>query len=455
MKLFWKIFLSFWLTMILIVALTGWINFRVLRDAGLGDLTAGVQQRLLMIAERTANRLQRGHLPTSPRHERGPGARMVRIFDANGDQVFGRPLPPRHANLTKFEERREGRGYVVIPVDAPNGQRFQVVAAAQLPPRLLFAGGRGLLVRLAVAALISALVCWWLTRFLTRPIKRLSAASQQLAAGELGARVETKARYANDEIGELGRDFDRMAEGLQRYQQLQRQLLRDVSHELRSPLARLQLAVGIARKKADVRLESDLDRIASEADRLDDLIEEILTYTRGAAAQEPIELTEVDLAELLAIIVDDANFEAEQSEQQVHFSSSADRASAHIDSRLFCRAVENTIRNAVHHGATGSLVSVTLTVTGNQAQVDVHDSGPGVPADELQRIFEPFHQTNPARSSGKRGFGLGLAIAKQSIERLQGSITAKNRPEGGLLVTVSLPLRPAPMTSGGRAIGEN
>lgn len=438
-RLFWKIFLSFWLAMLLIAGLASWINVTMLRTAGLENFPEGVQQRLVRLAERVALEVESDPRVLRHNHFRGRRYAPLRVFDERGERLVGPPLPGKFDYLASIERRAEGGGFVAIPVRGRDGELYRVVAMTKLPPRVLFGGPRSEFVRLAVAAAISALICWVLARYLTGPIRRLRRASQRLAVGELSARVSDGEHYAGDEIGALGRDFDRMAERLQQARDAQQQLLRDVSHELRSPLSRLMVAVGLARQRAHGEADAELDRIESEAGRLDALIEEILALSRDLSGGEPLAMAPVDLPELLRLIIDDANFEAGDETPRVRLTATLPGVTVHGDLRLLGRAIENVIRNALKYGPAGSPVDVTLARAGNSAVVTVADSGPGVPAGQLERIFEPFHQVDAARGQATPGHGLGLAIARSAITRHGGTISAANRSGGGLLVTLTLP----------------
>lgn len=242
-----------------------------------------------------------------------------------------------------------------------------------------------------------------------------------------------------DEIADLGDEFDRMAQQLQKLVAAQRRLLHDVSHELRSPLARLQAAIGLARQDP-ARLAASLDRIEREAARLDELVGEVLALARveggtAAGAAEP-----VDLADLVATIAADARFEAEASGRQVALES-AERVPVRGRAELLHRAVENVVRNAVKYTAEGSTVEIRLAAHADRARLTVRDRGPGIPPGDVERIFEPFYRS--AASPSPEGFGLGLAIAHAAIAAHGGAIRAENAAGGGLAVTMELPLAAA------------
>jgi two-component system OmpR family sensor kinase len=239
-----------------------------------------------------------------------------------------------------------------------------------------------------------------------------------------------------DEIADLGRDFDRMAQQLQTLVSAQTRLLHDLSHELRSPLARLHAAAGLLRQDPD-NLPRSLDRIEQETDRLDALVGEVLDLARLEGGTSPAPMARLDLAELVSSIVEDARFEAHAAGRDVSFHlHAAPIVSGRAD--LLHRAIENVVRNAVKYTPAGTGVDITLRATAASATLTVDDHGPGVPSDELTRIFEPFYQTDSARRPD--GFGLGLAIAQRAINLHGGSIRATNQSTGGLRVEIELPL---------------
>jgi two-component system OmpR family sensor kinase len=292
-----------------------------------------------------------------------------------------------------------------------------------------------------VASLVFGAALAW---YLARPIRHLRSAFAALAQGRLDTRVAPLTGRRRDEIADLGRDFDTMAQQIQALIAAQRSLLHDVSHELRSPLARLQAAIGLARQSPQ-RLETSLGRIEREAQRLDELVGELLTLSRLEArvVRHPLERSErTDLVDLVASIAADAHFEAQASGRSVVFSGEGE---LHADVRveLLQRAVENVVRNAIKFTSEGTAVDVGVRVDASvgEALVTVADRGPGVADEELQSIFEPFYKGESAPPGP--GFGLGLAIARRAIEAHGGRVQATNRVGGGLLVEIRIPLQAA------------
>jgi two-component system sensor histidine kinase CpxA len=230
-----------------------------------------------------------------------------------------------------------------------------------------------------------------------------------------------------------------MAERLQGLVSAQQQLLSDVSHELRSPLARLQVALGLARKRAGCGAPPELARIDREAERLEELVGQVLSLSRLDVGA-PVALNDyVDLPALLETVAEDANFEAGSAAGPVTVLST-DPVTLQVNAELIHRALENILRNAARYTRAGTPVEVAQRVAGKQVEIDVCDRGPGVTPDKIGRLFDPFVRIDNARDRGSGGYGLGLAIARRAIERHGGTVSAENRVGGGLCVRIRLPM---------------
>jgi two-component system OmpR family sensor kinase len=276
--------------------------------------------------------------------------------------------------------------------------------------------------------------------YVARPIRHLREAFGALSQGRLETRVAPLMGRRRDEVADLGRDFDGMAQQLQSLITAQRSLLHDVSHELRSPLARLQAAVGLARQSPE-RLESSLERIEREAERLDELVGQLLTLSRLEArvAGDAGERWErIDLVDLVASIADDADFEARASGRRVVFAGEGELP---VDARveLLHRAIENVVRNAVKYTGEGTAVEVSVAESpaDTTAMVTVSDRGPGVGPEELEAIFQPFYRGGNGPPGP--GSGLGLAITRRAVEAHGGRVGARRRAGGGLVIEIRIP----------------
>jgi signal transduction histidine kinase len=287
------------------------------------------------------------------------------------------------------------------------------------------------------ALLVSAVVCFLLARHLASPLKRVREASGRLAAGDLNARAGSLVRPRRDEIGDVIRDFDAMAERLHLLVSSQKQLLSDISHELRSPLARLQVAVELARRKAGPDAEKHLNRIEEEGTRLNEMIGQLLTLSRGDN-DTPAISEAADVNQIVRQVASDTGYEARQTGRHVLLHD-ASEALVMGDAALIASAVENVVRNAVRYTPAGSSVDISLETTRTSVCIVVRDYGPGVPPEDIERIFLPFHRVGASRDRASGGAGLGLSIAARAAKVHGGTIDAANAPGGGLRVTISLP----------------
>jgi two-component system sensor histidine kinase CpxA len=363
------------------------------------------------------------------------------LVDQEGSEIFGKELNPgvdrvlkKLAGFRRRASHREGRVMLF-------GQEFYRpewgsinLIIAQSPPASPFIKylTDHLWLRLLLALIISGIISYLVSRYLTRPLKNLQQASRSLADGNLDTRIAVSAS-GGDETDELARDFNSMAEQLQEKIQSQKRLLNDVSHELRSPLARLRVALALA-EEDPTRVVELLKRIDHETERLDELIGQLL-----AVPDATIELEDsLELVTLLRELCGDAGFESQQHDKQICFNSGPAEAIVSSHGDLLKKAFENVIRNAVQYSPQGSTVEVSLTKNADNCLITIDDSGPGIPEPDLQRIFEPFYRVDTARQRETGGFGLGLSIARRAIEQHGGSIAATNTYPG-LRVTIQLP----------------
>ncbi|MEN3109630.1 HAMP domain-containing sensor histidine kinase [Uliginosibacterium paludis] len=286
-----------------------------------------------------------------------------------------------------------------------------------------------------VGFIVSLLFAAGLARHLSRPIVGLRKAFGELASGRFEHQASRGRRVWPDELSDLAIDFDRTAGQVKMLIQNQRRLLHDVSHEVRSPLARMQLAIDLARQQPDKTGET-MARLERESARINRLVEELLTLSRLEAGACGALNEEIDLPGMLAEIVEDARFEASARDCKVALQS-IDHMSIQGHPALLQRAIENVIRNAIRHTPEHSTVSVSLASDTQYIRLTVEDCGPGVPEDALERIFEPFVRLHQPASH--EGYGLGLAITRQTLETHGGQVSATNRPQGGLCMTLTLP----------------
>ena len=460
-RLFWKFFAFFWLaqlTSVVGVGVTFWLRNEMQQRipdavdasppaafhsaAAAATLRHGGIDALRSLLEESSQ--DAGQLPGLP----------VYAIDETGSELLGRALSPEIVaaldSLAGDAEKHSGveavaagghRYLLFVPphrrpggpaTDAPpGGPGPQLGGNPQPRPR----GGGLPLMPLAAGALVSLVFAALLAGYVARPIRNLRAAFEAAADGRLEQRLAPAMGRRRDELADLGRDFDRMASRLKSLMDSQRRLLHDVSHELRSPLARLQAAIGLVRQQPE-RIDDFVARIERESGRMDTLVSELLTLSRIEAGMAGKLDEAVNLGELLGDVVDDARFEAAVRACRVEFAAT-DAAPVRGNAELLYRAIENIVRNAVKHAPPGSRVEIDLAPSGERVIVRVQDAGPGVAESDLQAIFAPFFRGSAV--TAQDGHGLGLAISQRVVEAHQGTIVAANRPGGGLCVTVSLP----------------
>lgn len=441
--LFVRIFLSFWLAMTLVG-----VGFALIyATASPGRFGA---RRAAFVAEllRAEGEVVLAGSPVA-------GARRLRGLEVELD-IRAVVLPGRGAPIGVLasvpgatglaaEARRSGRvarrekedaELVAVPV-----ARGVIVAAVPRVSRWeRFIGPSTLPERLLVVFAVAGLLSFLLARFLTRPVTHLRRAAQRLADGDLSVRVGQRLG-GGEEVSALGRDFDRMAERIAGLLEAQQRLLRDVSHELRSPLARLHVALELARQRAGGAATAPLDRIEREANRLGELIGHILTLSR-LDGSTPLPREELYVGALVAEVVADADYEGRGGGRRVELVGTEECRVAG-NSEVLRWAIENVLRNAVRFTAEGTTVEVRVSreerAERTVAKIRVRDHGPGVPEAELAAIFTPFYRIGTDRDRKTGGAGVGLAITERGVRLHGGTVTAENAEGGGLVVTIELP----------------
>ena len=295
--------------------------------------------------------------------------------------------------------------------------------------------------RLFIALLISGVICYLLARYISKPIIKLRGAVNDLQQGKFDTNVAGEFKNRNDEIAELAADFDQMSTELKNQFKQREDLLRDISHELRSPLARMRIASELIKSRLNNNNLSEINRIELEISRLDELIGEIIDFSKLKNTNQNLSLSQFDLSELLQLIISDANFEGKTGNKKIEFHP-ADLNNIEINANktLISRAIENVIRNALKYTTDNTNVIVTIRQENRSAIITIHDQGPGIPENQLDMIFEPFFRVSESRRRESGGTGLGLAISKRAIELHNGEIHAINDHQCGLVITIQLPL---------------
>lgn len=354
-------------------------------------------------------------------------------FEAMAAQVAkGKPLD---------SDMKHGLARITVPIKGSVGRSYIYASELQAGPRALIGENRSTVpLRIIVALLVSGAVCYLLTLYLTAPILRLRSVAQQITAGDLSVRADPTMELRKDELGDLVRDFNRMVGKTEHLISSQRQLLYDVSHELRSPLARMNVALDLLRGR--VPDDPALNRIGIDLQRLNEMIGRLLTVAKLEATSTLQTPARVDLSELVSSVVIDADFEAQERGSRVDIVQDADLA-VPGDPNLLRSAIENVLRNAVRFTRTGTTVEVALRTnrmtSADEAVISIRDYGPGVPDQELVNIFIPFYRVTDARSRDSGGVGLGLAITERIVRLHGGRIQAMNDPNGGLRVEMIFP----------------
>lgn len=323
-----------------------------------------------------------------------------------------------------------------------NGEKYVLILRWDRPrPVQVFGDTRLRYLRLFGLLVTALILCYALARYISSPVGKLREATQRLADGDLEARVADQIGRGRDELGALARDFDLMAERIGSLITSQQRLTRDVSHELRSPLARLGVALEIAKQKTNGTAAPQLERIENESQRLNEMISRILMLSKMESGSTELERKEIAMRDLVAGVVEDADFEARAKGKRVEMTAGSDCLVRGSDS-LLRSAVENVVRNAVRYTPEGTSVKVSLAQENGHLVIEVRDLGGGVPEDELKNLFVPFYRVGEARERATGGIGLGLAIAKRAIAAHNGTIVARN--EGaGLMVEIRLNCEPA------------
>ena len=290
-------------------------------------------------------------------------------------------------------------------------------------------------VLLLLTLAISAVASFVLAISISRPLRELLQRNLQFADGKLDSRV-TGLIKRQDELGLLGHSFNTMAERISGLLTNQQRLIRDISHELRSPLARAQLALGLTERTQTLQ---QVPRISQELERLDSMLDELLTYSKLDAGQYQLNKTPVNLNELISELADVNQVEADARQQQVKIAA-AETLSIMADQRLLARAIENVLRNAIKYSPQGGEILCQLQQVSGGVLLQICDQGPGIASTQLQAIFEPFYRASDSRDNQTGGTGLGLAIVAQIIRQHGGSVSAGNRAGGGLCINLQLPL---------------
>lgn len=443
MKLFWKFFIFFFVAMTLTVVMSTVLAFRVSQQAGDQLDIENREQIINDAAEALALGGESSLRAWLANHPRPAPDFLLYITDEEGRDLLDRDMPePVRDMLIRSAERPENipsnvrRLRLTANLIGDNGQVYPLAFIRATPTILGILGWPGtqfsVLTSAIIAAAITALL---LARYLSSPIVKLQQASRSLAAGALDTRVGGPFDRRGDEVGTLARDFDAMAEKLQALITDKEALLRDISHELRSPLARMRVGLALAQRKASPESTRDLDRLEQEIEKLDDLVGQIMTLAR-LRTQSGVQREPVDVGELIGEVVDNAGYEHPSA--RITFTH-GDMQPVQANADELYSAVENVVRNALNHSQAEASVEVDVREEAGQVVITVADRGPGVPEEALEKIFEPFYQADSSRDHQRGGQGLGLSITASVVRRHAGHVSARNRAGGGLAIRLEIP----------------
>jgi two-component system OmpR family sensor kinase len=443
-SLFLRIFLLFWVAMALIVGSSIATTYTITSR----EFDPPESQRRPSMAIQASEILAHGGVGALKSwlssNKDAIGDRNFFIVGPDGAEILGRQLPESAVRRLEYLNRDSTPGNgnfrpsrVAPQIVAADGSIYTVLFT---PRRPSIFGALSLpaisLTILLIALVVSALTSWWLADHLTAPIRRMQAGARALASENLDVRVSAGLEDRRDELAVLARDFDAMADQLRANRAATTQLLRDISHELRSPLARMRVALGLARQPpADFTRQ--LDRLEKEIERLDSMIGQVLKLARLQGTDVLGVRQSFEFDEMIDEVARDANFEGAIKNCQVNLHGAA-KAAVVGNRELMSSAIENVLRNAVRYSPKGESVDITVT-RGAGVEIVIRDRGPGVPPADLERIFEPFYRVAESRDRDSGGEGIGLAITSRVMRAHGGTAKASNAAGGGLEVRLSLP----------------
>lgn len=423
-KLFFKVFMATWLVSVILI---GGLVYGLLRANETHHWQALMEERATGYAQLILER-QKGvnHLPHRSDNDRSRGRLLLRMTDLETGKV-----------IQDFRRSIASSDLISFQLTADNGRRYLIEIPRPEPPLHLDRMFRFLLsLQMVLILIMSMLVALLVSFWVVKPINRLKLFARSLHDEQnLSSRTDTQLNARNDEIGELAREFDVMASYVEKTLQARQQLLRDVSHELRAPLARLQVATAILEQQSAQTENPLLVQINRESEQLAKLIDQLLSLSR----LDDYHLTTTQSIVLRAFVASiGQQWLTLYPDHHLNINVQPDSLSVNVNSGLLERVLSNALENAFKYSPKGGQVNVVVRQELNLIRLSISDQGPGVDPMHLAQIFEPFYRLNDA----VEGYGLGLSILKSAVRRLNGDVFASNRKEGGLLLTISLPMSP-------------
>lgn len=447
-RLFWKFFFFIWLaqlTAISGITATFWLEHHT-PDKERPNIDQSYAASMLV--KSASATLKGGGVEALRNVLQNQSPSMVYAVDEQNSELLGRKVQPEMLKEIRSCLKKDSVTHAINEIKAANGHAYLLFlpfldnqsndvhfSDGRHPPDEFHIPVEPIIVAMFASLIFAAL----LARYFSKPIRNLRSAFEAATTGNLDVRLGQVMGQRHDELADLGHHFDLMADHLRSLMDGQRRLLHDVSHELRSPLARLQAAIGLIRQQPE-KLETYLGRIEQEGVRMDKLVGELLTISRLEAGVISSMDEEINMDDLISGVVDDARFEAGASGHTVDFSGRS-KMLIKGNAELLHSAIENVIRNAIGHTPAGSkvFVEVRLSSDGSKVLLAICDQGPGIPENEISEIFEPFYRGHGSKRTD--GHGLGLAIARRVVEAHGGTVRASNMRYGGLCVELALPVK--------------
>lgn len=453
-SLFLRVFLWFWLATLLIFFSSAWLAKQLGSEVRYKPLDTKQQKKLLFMTRKLQKQIDKhdgnvelGRILNQLSHRNRFGLILV---DSSTRHIVHNVSRGRRVNKEVFNDfeqqssplRLDVRGSTFVGPGLVRANQTDYMLFLVTPShggdwRVIWHEYPGIFIVFMIS--LSLGLCYLFVRGLLNPITQLRLASKRMATGEMGVRVGA-ASSRLDEIGQLGRDFNYMSEQVECLLNSQKRLLADISHELRSPLTRLQLSIGIALQQNEsemsVSMLAALERIEKESIQIEDMIAQVLLLSKLDNKQPIQNLQTVSLEQIMTAIIADAQFEAEQKNKQLHYQAQ-ENIRLLADPYLLSSAVENILRNAIHYSV--HLIQVSVSVQDKHVVWVIEDDGNGIEESQLDNVFDAFYRESTARDRDSGGVGLGLAIAKHAIDKHKGFIQANNKPQGGLLIKISLP----------------
>jgi two-component system sensor histidine kinase CpxA len=453
-SLFFRVFLCFWLAALLIFFSSVWLSKQFGPETKYRLLDTLQQKKLVTLTDKLQNQVDKQNGNVALKKILNQVSRRNHfgfiLIDPATREIVHRVTRFKRVNTDVFDDfdlqssplmlEVEGITFVGPGMIKANQNEYMLFLVKPRPGKNLRAIRHeypGIFIAFMIS--LSFGLCYLFVRGLLNPIAQLRYASKRMAAGEMGVRVGNASRRL-DEIGQLGRDFNFMSEQVESLLNSQKRLLADISHELRSPLTRLQLSIGIALQQNESDMSANMlaamERIEKEARQIEDMIAQVLLLSR-LDSQQPIQnLQLISIQQIMTPIIIDAQFEAEQKNKQLSYQAHQN-FSLHADPLILSSAIENILRNAIHYS--NHLIQVYVSLQYEHIVWVIEDDGNGIEESQLDRVFEAFYRESSARDRNSGGVGLGLAIAQHAISKHHGFIEASNKPQGGLLVKISIP----------------